>query len=105
MKVSNYCKETIARYTELDEQKLGAAEIFVTKWLNGATVDAGKFDALVSYTYRKMKASEDAMVAATSLIKAVAKNPNARLSGVFVKGAGKDTVKWAKEEVNMFENL
>lgn len=105
MKVSNYCKETIARYTELDEQKLGAAEFFVTRWLNGATVDAGKFDALVSYTYRKMKVADDAMVAATSLIKAVAKNPKARLAGVFVKGAGKDAAKWAKEEVNMFENL
>ena len=52
-----------------------------------------------------MKVADDAMVAATSLIKAVAKNPKARLSGVFVKGAGKDAAKLAKEEVNMFENL
>ncbi len=103
MKVSNYCKETIARYTELDEKKLEAAELFVTKNLNGATVDAGKFDALVSYTYRKMKASEDACIAAATLVKKVAKS-EPRLSGEFVKGS-KDQIKWAKEEVNMFENL
>jgi hypothetical protein len=98
MKVSKNCAGIISRYASLDNEKLGKAEEFVNSILGDAEISQGKFDALVSNTYRV--GSEKAK----SLIEKVKENPNGKFSGLFVENISKEEAAWGKEEVNYFEN-
>ncbi|MBP3466024.1 MAG: hypothetical protein J6K01_00220 [Paludibacteraceae bacterium] len=99
MKVSKRCEEMIARYAELNGAKLVKSEDFANKILNGMEISQGKFDALVSYTYRVGENT------AKNLIEKVAANPVGNFSSLFVKDIAMDAVRWGKEEVNLFENM
>jgi hypothetical protein len=99
MKVSKRCEEMIARYVELNGAKLVKSEDFANKILNGMEISQGKFDALVSYTYRVGENT------AKNLIEKVAANPVGNFSSLFVKDIAMDSVRWGKEEVNLFENM
>ena len=99
MKVSKRCEEMIARYAELNKAKLIKSEGFANKILSGMEISQGKFDALVSYTYRVGENT------AKNLIEKVAANPVGNFSSLFVKDIAMDAVRWGKEEVNLFENM
>ena len=89
----------IARYVELNGAKLVKSEGFTNKILNGMEISQGKFDALVSYTYRVGENT------AKNLIENVAANPVGNFSSSFDKDMAMHAVRWGKEEVNLFENM
>lgn len=99
MKKSEICEAIIARYSTVDSEKLSKAEEFVNGILGDVEISQGKFDALVSYTYRV------GLEKAKNLIEKVKENPNGKFSGLFVKDIAREEAMWGKEEVNLFENM